>query len=175
MYVTHDQEEALSLSDRIVVMNEGRIEQVGPPGQIYGHPETGFVARFVGHLNVITARVIDPAAGTVAIGDQQLTVTSGASAIGELTQGQSVPLAVRPEAIKLHDGVPGWNAFRGDVEEVTFLGATIRTRLRLDDGSILIVDAFNDSDAPPPAPATSLTVSFPSSAVLVLRESSPEA
>src|SRR5919199_1176425 len=65
VYVTHDQEEALSLSDRVVVMNEGRIEQIGTPFEIYNFPQTSFVASFVGTLNVIPARVIDPAAGRI--------------------------------------------------------------------------------------------------------------
>ncbi len=63
VYVTHDQEEALSLSDTVVVMSEGRVEQVGSPAAIYGSPATAFVARFVGQLNVLTGRIVDGGAG----------------------------------------------------------------------------------------------------------------
>src|SRR5215218_940304 len=70
VYVTHDQGEAMSLSDRVVVMSEGRIEQIGPPPQIYNFPATPFVASFVGTLNLLPARVVDSAAGTVSIAGQ---------------------------------------------------------------------------------------------------------
>ena len=63
IYVTHDQEEALAMSDRIVVMNEGRIEQIGTPFEIYNRPRTRFVASFVGTLNIFKAKVVDPASG----------------------------------------------------------------------------------------------------------------
>jgi putative spermidine/putrescine transport system ATP-binding protein len=70
VYVTHDQEEALSLSDRVVVMSEGRMEQVGTPFEIYNFPTTAFVASFVGTLNVLKATVVDPARGEVSISGQ---------------------------------------------------------------------------------------------------------
>src|SRR5579862_7005815 len=75
IFVTHDQEEALSISDRIVVMNDGRVEQVGSPLEIYNFPRTRFVASFVGTLNILTGRVIDPATGRVVVNGQDL-VTS---------------------------------------------------------------------------------------------------
>src|SRR5262249_34218526 len=62
IYVTHDQEEALSMSDRIVVMNEGRVEQIGTPFEIYNNPKTRFVASFVGTLNIMNGKIADPAA-----------------------------------------------------------------------------------------------------------------
>src|SRR5450631_1380904 len=76
VYVTHDQEEALSLSDRIVVMSEGRIEQVGTPFEIYNFPSTGFVARFVGTLNVLAAKIVDPAAGTLEVAGQPIRTSN---------------------------------------------------------------------------------------------------
>src|SRR5579859_1439207 len=77
IYVTHDQEEALSLSDRVVVMSEGRIEQVGTPFQIYNFPATPFVASFVGTLNVLPAQVLDAATGRLAVEGQEIG-TAGA-------------------------------------------------------------------------------------------------
>ena len=167
IYVTHDQEEALSLSDRVVVMNEGRVEQVGPPPQVYGHPETGFVARFIGHLNVLNARAVDPAGGTVVIGDQLVQLPL---ALQDTAAGEEVQLAIRPESMRLHDGIPGANLLRGTIEDVTFLGATVRLRLRLGDGTTVLMDSFNDAAVSPPSPQSDVTVSFPSSAVLMLRE-----
>src|SRR5690606_14634517 len=72
IFVTHDQEEALSMSDRVVVMNRGRVEQVGTPFEIYNRPATRFVASFVGTLNLLGGTVVDPVAGTVRCGDALL-------------------------------------------------------------------------------------------------------
>src|SRR6186713_2111937 len=77
IYVTHDQEEALSMSDRIVVMNEGRVEQVGTPFEIYNTPRTRFVASFVGTLSFMRARVLDPVAGRIMVGDQEIVAARG--------------------------------------------------------------------------------------------------
>ena len=70
--MTHDQEEALSISDRIVVMNEGRVEQIGTPSEIYNFPRTRFVASFVGTLNLLSGQVVDPASGKIVVGGQEL-------------------------------------------------------------------------------------------------------
>ncbi|HEY5629079.1 MAG TPA: ABC transporter ATP-binding protein, partial [Candidatus Limnocylindrales bacterium] len=72
IYVTHDQEEALSMSDRIVVMNEGRIEQIGSPFEIYNYPRTRFVASFVGTLNILKGTILDPAVGRIVIDGQEV-------------------------------------------------------------------------------------------------------
>ena len=96
IYVTHDQEEALSMSDRIVVMNAGVAEQVGDPFEIYNRPAPAFVASFVGTLNVLDARVLDAAAGTVAI-DGQTVALGRPLAAGAAT----VAVRLRPQAIAL--------------------------------------------------------------------------
>ena len=80
IYVTHDQEEALALSDRIVVMSKGRMEQVGQPFEIYNYPGTAFVAAFVGQINYLQGNVKDPAAGTVQSGSATLRTTSAIEA-----------------------------------------------------------------------------------------------
>ena len=95
IFVTHDQEEALSISDRIVVMNEGAIEQIGSPGDIYNRPRTRFVASFVGTLNTLQGVVVDPAEGAIRVGQTMLRargVIEGAKA------GETRALALRPEA-----------------------------------------------------------------------------
>ena len=71
IYVTHDQEEALALSDRVVVMSKGQMEQVGEPFEIYNNPATGFVASFVGQLNRLPVTVVDPALGRVRVGRER--------------------------------------------------------------------------------------------------------
>ena len=78
IYVTHDQEEALSISDRIVVMRDGRVEQIGTPFEIYNFPRTTFVASFVGTLSILRGQVADPARGAIAIDGQEIVGARGA-------------------------------------------------------------------------------------------------
>src|SRR5512140_2060796 len=101
VYVTHDQEEALSLSDRVVVMSEGRIEQIGTPFEIYNFPETRFVASFVGTLNVIQANVIDGPSARLSLEGQEIVGSRSGSGSGS---GDRVTVALRPEAIELGEG-----------------------------------------------------------------------
>ena len=104
VYVTHDQEEALSLSDRVVVMSEGRIEQIGTPFEIYNFPATAFVASFVGTLNLVAAGVIDASSGRLSLEGQEVRTAKAVTGAG--SDGR-VTLAVRPEGISLGDGPGG--------------------------------------------------------------------
>ncbi|WP_343504236.1 ABC transporter ATP-binding protein [Alloyangia pacifica] len=100
IFVTHDQTEAMSMSDRIVVFSQGRIEQAAEPLEIYHKPSTRFVADFIGESNLIPARVTDPAARTAAcplLGDVEYSEAS----VGSLSAGQEVTLVLRPEHLKL--------------------------------------------------------------------------
>jgi putative spermidine/putrescine transport system ATP-binding protein len=97
IYVTHDQEEALSMSDRVVVMRDGRIAQVGTPLEIYNHPATPFVASFIGSLNVVPARVVDPEAGTLSVAGQNIT---GRRPPQRLSCREAM-VSLRPELISL--------------------------------------------------------------------------
>jgi putative spermidine/putrescine transport system ATP-binding protein len=162
IYVTHDQEEALSMSDRIVVMNDGRVEQVGTPFEIYNFPRTRFVASFVGTLNILRGRVADPKGGLVV--DDQPIVASRVT--GPLQAGEIRSIALRPEAVTLADGA-GRNQMRGTIEEVSFLGAIVRIRVRFKENAISL-DTFNQPSAPPPERGAPVTVSFAREDVLVL-------
>src|SRR3954454_4238668 len=117
VYVTHDQEEALSLSDRVVVMSDGRIEQIGTPSEIYNFPSTTFVASFVGTLNLVIARVVDAGAGRMSVDGQEIRTSK---AVTDATPDGRVTLAVRPEGIELGDGDPGANRLHGTVEDINF-------------------------------------------------------
>ena len=113
--VTHDQEEALTMADRIVVMNEGHIEQIGTPEEIYGAPATAFVADFIGKMNLIEAVVVDD--GSVEVGAHRIACpTHGHQAGGKVT------LAIRPEDVRLESGGAEGEltAVVGDIE---FLGS----------------------------------------------------
>jgi putative spermidine/putrescine transport system ATP-binding protein len=163
--VTHDQEEALSLSDRIVVMNQGRIEQIGTPAEIYNFPQTRFVASFVGTLNVLNAQVIDARAGRVAIDGQELYIAG----LVESAVGATLPVALRPETIALALTPNGsMNHLRGNVEDVQYLGPVVRVRVRLNEQS-LHYDAFNRPDVALPRLGETVDLAFPAEAALALR------
>jgi putative spermidine/putrescine transport system ATP-binding protein len=166
VYVTHDQEEAMSLSDRIVVMNHARIEQVGTPFEVYNFPKTPFVASFVGTLNSVTAQVIDASHGLVRVAGQE--VRTDRSLNGHRREGQ-LTLALRPELLALAPATNGDNELVGRVENITFLGAVVRIQVRLGD-ALLNVDTFNNPHLTLPAHGEQVTVSFSPEAILVLAE-----
>src|SRR3569623_838252 len=101
IFVTHDQEEALSISDRIVVLSAGNVEQFGAPFEIYNQPATKFVATFVGQLNSLQARVTNPANGSVSIGGQQAIIPKLPPSA---KAGDTITLTMRPEAVSLANG-----------------------------------------------------------------------
>ena len=164
VYVTHDQEEALSLSDRVVVMSQGRVEQIGTPFEIYNFPTTRFVASFVGQLNVLPAMVVDAEAGRLTVGGQEIRV----SAKIEAPAGSTMSLALRPEMVSMGDGVEGSNRLAGTVADVDFLGAIVRMRIRLGDGVVVTLDVFNEPTLKLPAVGSSITISFPAEGPLVM-------
>jgi putative spermidine/putrescine transport system ATP-binding protein len=164
VYVTHDQEEALSLSDRVVVMSEGRVEQIGPPFEVYNFPSTPFVASFVGTLNVLPAQVIDPASGRLKVGGQEIRISQAVAAAA----GTTISLALRPEMVSLGDGPAGSNTVRGSVADVSFLGSIVRIRITVADGVVVTLDVFNDPALVLPALGSSVPIWFPVEGPLVL-------
>jgi putative spermidine/putrescine transport system ATP-binding protein len=164
IFVTHDQEEALSMSDRIVVMNDGGIEQVGAPFEIYNRPRTRFVASFIGTLSIVNSVVGDPAIGAIDIDGQRAFAARG---LEGAKAGESRAVALRPEALRLGPGLDGRNTLEGIIEDVMFLGSVVRVRMRLKKSAILI-DTFNDSGAPPPARGQSAKVNFSRDDLIIL-------
>jgi spermidine/putrescine transport system ATP-binding protein len=130
VYVTHDQEEALTMSDRIVLLRGGRVEQVGGPQDLYDRPASRYVADFVGETNLLGGTVLDGGPGEVTLGagDQVFKGWSDVS----LPSGGEAWLSVRPEAIALHHGppAPGQNAIQVVVTEAVYLGSMVRVHLR---------------------------------------------
>jgi putative spermidine/putrescine transport system ATP-binding protein len=163
IYVTHDQEEALSLSDRVVVMNEGRIEQIGSPFSIYNFPATPFVASFIGMLNVISAYVSKPAEGRVRIEDQEIR----ASEPVKQPAGQKIMLALRPEMLSLHNGNPGDNRLTGRLENIIFLGSIVRLVVRVGAHEISM-DTFNNPNLVLPKIGETVSVFFSAEACLII-------
>jgi len=127
LYVTHDQEEALAVSDRVAVMSDGTAEQVGTPRDVYRRPATRFVAEFVGDNNVFSGRVtaVDEAAATVRVDDADLGVALPEDRA--VSVGDRLTFCVRPERLSLGAGA---NALSATVESAEFLGES--TRLHLD-------------------------------------------
>ena len=125
--VTHDQEEALTMADRIVVMNHGVIEQIGTPHEIYREPATAFVADFIGTMNFVTGAVAGP--GSVRVGDLELVCDTG-----DLATGATVTVAIRPEDI-VAQGATGdeENGFSVTVGYIEFLGSFVRADLQSED------------------------------------------
>jgi iron(III) transport system ATP-binding protein len=166
LFVTHDQDEALSLSDRIVVMNAGEVLQVGAPEDIYHRPMTRFVAEFLGHCNILDARAV----AATSAGTTELVLRANGNPItisGEdLAAGDQVQLAVRPEAIEL-DGssyvrtAAGDNRYPAEVRAVSFLGDHYLYELDLD-GLALTATATRSFAGP------AVTVRIPPSACRVL-------
>ncbi|MCL4186023.1 MAG: ATP-binding cassette domain-containing protein [Rhodobacteraceae bacterium] len=163
IFVTHDQEEALSMSDRIVVMNGGIAEQVGTPFEVYNRPATRFVANFVGSLNTFEARVEDPAAGRVAVAGTALQLAGPLDA----ARGAALGLALRPEAVHLGRQPGREIVLPGRIEEVAFHGSVIRLRVAAG-GAQVALDTFNRPDTPPPPIGASTEISFSARDVIVL-------
>jgi putative spermidine/putrescine transport system ATP-binding protein len=171
LYVTHDQEEALILSDRIAIMHEGRLHQVGPPAEVYEQPATGFVADFVGESNVL-AGVVEKAA------PQGLAVRLSPSgrllwARNEaLAPGQTVRLMVRPEAmaVGIADPDEGDNRVEAVVEDALYLGQAIRYVVRADDLTLVARVPRKPGDVGLRA-GTRVTVSWAAHATAVIPES----
>ncbi|MEZ4616743.1 MAG: ABC transporter ATP-binding protein [Caldilineaceae bacterium] len=161
IYVTHDQEEALSLSDRIVVMSEGKVEQIGTPFEIYNFPKTRFVASFVGTLNLLTATVLDAAQGQVAVDGQPLRLPP----LSAVANGAEITVALRPEAISLN--ATSDNQLVGHVENISFLGSIVRIYVRLQE-TVLSLDEFNNLHLILPAIGDEVTLTFPTEAGLVI-------
>jgi iron(III) transport system ATP-binding protein len=160
LFVTHDQDEALSLSDRIVVMNAGEILQAGSPEDIYHRPQTRFVAEFLGHCNILDARAV----AATSAGTTELVLRANGNRItvsGEnLAAGDQVQLAVRPEAIKLQD-VAGENSYPAELRAVSFLGDHYRYELDLDGLPVTVTDTRSFT-------GPSITVRIPPDACRVL-------
>jgi putative spermidine/putrescine transport system ATP-binding protein len=166
VFVTHDQEEALSISDRIVVMNAGRADQIGTPSEIYNKPATRFVASFVGTLNLIDAVVEDPDRSLIRIAGTEIAIRDS---LAGLARGDKVSVALRPEAASLNPSARADTQIPGEVIASSFLGSVIRTRLKVD-GSEISFDMFNDPNLTPPAPGEVVTLHFAARDLLAVRD-----
>jgi putative spermidine/putrescine transport system ATP-binding protein len=161
IYVTHDQEEALSLSDRIVVMHDGVIEQIGTPFEIYNYPANAFVASFVGQINLLPVEISDFTRKEVKIGKQLVRVGRMGEAKDSVAQ-----LAIRPEELQLGPASQG-NTLTGQVAGVSYLGSVLRCKLQMEDQTISM-DMFNSKNLSIPQVGQELSVHFSEEACWLL-------
>lgn len=141
IYVTHDQEEALTMSDRIVILDRGRILQIAPPAELYERPATEFVAGFLGKSNFLRGKIASASSGQVGIHMPGFAATANGNGIAAQA-GQAAVAALRPEKIRL--AAPAAAAteapcqVRGRVGDITYLGSSIEVEVRLADGETLL-------------------------------------
>ena len=144
--VTHDQEEAMTLSNRIVVMNQGSFEQVGTPGEVYEFPANRFVADFVGNINLLTCKVNQCRDGLAELDCEETGGVVRARCDDDMPAGENRWLAVRPEKIFINKNQPGGDdqtVLRGIVEDLGYFGNLSVYRVRLPSGAILQVSGQN--------------------------------
>jgi iron(III) transport system ATP-binding protein len=135
-YVTHDQQEALAVSDRIIVMSDARIAQSGTPRELYEQPADRFVADFIGDANLVTGTLVEarPLSATIRVDFLQLEIPHRGGVPGRVT------LAIRPEAIRIWDQRPQGAAMAGRVRKAAYLGAHVEYRVESPVGDLFAID-----------------------------------
>ena len=172
LYVTHDQEEAMSMSDRIAIMNHGRIDQVGPPGEVYERPVSPFVGRFLGEANLIEGTVL------AETGDiSRLRLPSGEELRAPRMDGSGAGrrmLFIRPERVAILPGTtatgdPGANLLTGYVRRCSFLGNILRYAVEVEGAATITVDLQNAAGVAPLPVGAPVVLRWPVADSLILR------
>lgn len=144
IYVTHDQEEALTMSDRIAVMNQGKIEQIGTPDEIYNRPKTKFVADFIGETNLFEGVIEEHSDNKLSVmleNNQKIQVVDKPLTFDKLKQGDNIFITIRPERMKLsHSKVELKNILKGVVKERIFVGSINKTIIKLSNEKEVIIN-----------------------------------
>jgi spermidine/putrescine transport system ATP-binding protein len=167
IFVTHDQDEALTMSDRIAVMNQGRVEQLGAPEELYERPRTRFVADFLAVRNLMEVAVVAVSAGQVSLrtrGGMTLTAADD----GGYRVGASVCVGIRPERMSLDAPAGDVNRLTGTLDDEIYLGDRTDWRVRLGDETVTVAEGAATARARKRGQAA--TVSFPPEAVLRLED-----
>src|SRR6266446_2355983 len=174
IYVTHDQTEALALSDRIAVLSHGRIEQIGTPGDIYERPATAFVAEFIGSSNMLRARIVGGVdSGTIVVTEAGLRLCCRAEANGMLEDSADVSVLLRPERVHIETPgggtTPGQNRVPARIADVTYLGEDLHLGLDLASGDRLRASLKNANAARGWAPAQAVEIVIDATDIRLLR------
>lgn len=172
IFVTHDQEEALTMSDHVAVMDQGDILQIGTPREIYNHPKYRFVADFIGDINFIKARIVETGSGICkASFDSGQTLEFSPDA--RVSKGQKVTLAIRPERITLGKGR---GSLKGRLDNVVYHGTDTLYHFSLGDGTRMLSRQQNsDANAPSWQPGQGFGWSAASNAVAIIADEEREA
>jgi ABC-type Fe3+/spermidine/putrescine transport system ATPase subunit len=167
LYVTHDQEEALAISDRIAVMRAGSLEQIGPPAEIYSRPATAFVAEFMGVTNLLTGTVLESADGRLRIGAGGIELAARGSAAPRHAR---VSLSLRPESLRLlaagETAPPGWARMEAVIARIELLGALTRIEF-VTAGDLALRLALLDLPPESVVPGASVTLAYDPARVAV--------
>lgn len=175
VYVTHDQEEAMNMSDRIAIMNGGRIEQVGRPADIYENPANAFTARFLGEANLLSGQVdgFDGSNALLRLADGQ-RLGGRQHELPDLSAGQPAAVFVRPERVRLlRDGAAadrGENQLGATLIRTSFLGNVLRHTVDVGAGATMLVDEANLGTLTLPQPGDAVTVAWRTVDSLVLKD-----
>ncbi len=174
VFVTHDQEEALSMSDRVAVMSAGHVEQIGTPEEVYESPASVFVADFLGVSNLMDAEATGAGREDCAVRIGEFTLRAGC---GELSARGAVKVVARPERLRLlSHGTEHENCLPGMVERTVYVGATLQVIIRLATGATLQASITNTGGAEGYSQGTPVAVQIPADALRVLADrSGPEA
>jgi len=169
IYVTHDQEEALTMSDRLAVMSNGRVEQIGTPSDVYEEPTTAYVADFLGVSNLMDANVTGAGAGGAAV---RLGEFDLVAAQGDTDMQGDVKMVIRPERVQLEPaGTSGRNRVPGMVERVVYVGSIMQVIVHLAPGQTVQAWVQNKGEALPYAQGEAVAVHLPPDALRVLADS----
>jgi iron(III) transport system ATP-binding protein len=171
VYVTHDQEEAMTLSDRVVIMHRGRIQQIGTPAEIYAHPNNRFVADFIGKANFLEGKVTSLSAGDMLELEIMGRPVVAARAGARFSVGQRVLLVVRPESVEL--GPKAADALAGTVRDSVYLGSQMMYEIEVDH-TLMHVEIANPQEHTIYRPGEEVSVSFHARSLHVLPFEAPE-
>jgi spermidine/putrescine transport system ATP-binding protein len=163
IYVTHDQEEALTMSDRIAVMTEGTIEQMGTPSEIYEAPTSSYIADFLGVSNLMYADALGP--GTILLAGRELLCVDRGGASGEVT------VSIRPERVQIHPpDFDGGNLLTGEVERVVFAGPLLNVLVTVDEVGTIQVTVPNQGGTFPWDWPDKVALHFPPDSLRIVSE-----
>ncbi len=163
LFVTHDQEEALILSDRIAVMDKGRIEQIDTPTAIYRRPVNRFVAQFIGDSNLFTAIIVAHASGVATLRTEQGPVFT--ATVPRMPAGSRVTLVVRPERIlRVAQGEPAQNRLAATVRDAIYVGDGVKYRLEIP-GGVLVTAAWSGAEGDLLEAGATLDIAIPADAI----------
>jgi spermidine/putrescine transport system ATP-binding protein len=180
VYVTHDQEEALTMSDRIAVMNRGVVEQLDDPEELYERPKTTFVAGFIGVSNLMPGEVVSTATGAVELKlDAGPTVRAGSTGA---SVGERAHAVVRPEKLQLHAaangaGADGGHSVEGQIESSLYLGTATQVVVRLGDGTpmtVLVPNTDEEARRRLPAAGDAARLTWSAENIHIVREGQAE-